>query len=193
MKKIGITGSIGAGKSIVSKFLKTMHYPVYDSDYWAKYLMNNNAVIRHALSSRFGENTYTNIGLNKAFLAEQIFNNKDNLAFVNSIVHPTVGQHFLQWAESQQSELIFIESAILFSSGFNKIVNDIIFVDAPQQIRLQRAMIRDNATNEAIMARIQNQIIEENIARQNSNYIIYNDNQTLIIPQILSILNSING
>ena len=155
--------------------------------------MNNNAVIRHALSSRFGENTYTNIGLNKAFLAEQIFNNKDNLAFVNSIVHPTVGQHFLQWAESQQSELIFIESAILFSSGFNKIVNDIIFVDAPQQIRLQRAIIRDNTTNEAIMARIQNQIIEENTARQNSNYIIYNDNQTLIIPQILSILNSING
>lgn len=186
MKKIGITGGIGSGKSIVSRILKTIGYPIYDSDSWAKHLMNNHPDIRQALTDKFGAETYTHEGLNRTYLAQQIFNNKTNLAFVNSIVHPIVCNHFIQWAENQHSEFVFIESAILFSSGLDKILDKTIYVDAPQELRLQRAMLRDNASAEAIIARINNQSHDNEYARSHSDFIIQNDNQTLLTPQILN-------
>jgi dephospho-CoA kinase len=191
MTKIGITGGIGSGKSVISRILKIMHYPVYDSDYWAKFLMNNDKTIYKALTDKFGPETYSSEGINRPFLAQLIFNNKENLTFVNSIVHPAVGNHFLQWAEEQQSSIVFIESAILFSSGLNKIIDKTIYVDAPQEIRLQRAILRDNATTEAISARIKNQINGDEYARTHSDYIINNDNTSLLIPQIISILQNL--
>ena len=191
MTKIGITGGIGSGKSVISRILKIMHYPVYDSDYWAKFLMNNDKTIYKALTDKFGPETYSSEGINRPFLAQLIFNNKENLTFVNSIVHPAVGNHFLQWAEEQQSSIVFIESAILFSSGLNKIIDKTIYVDAPQEIRLQRAILRDNTTTEAISARIKNQINGDEYARTHSDYIINNDNTSLLIPQIISILQNL--
>ena len=191
MKKIGITGGIGSGKSVVSRILTTMGYPVYDSDSWAKRLMNNHPDIRQALTDRFGPDTYISGNLNRPYLAQQIFNDKENLTFVNSIVHPIVCNHFLQWAESQPTELVFIESAILFSSGLDKFVDKVIYVDAPHEIRLQRAMNRDHASAEAISARINNQLHDNQYAHTHSNYTIQNDNNTLIIPQLLSTLQNI--
>ena len=191
--KIGITGGIGSGKSVVSRVLKIMGYPIYDSDSWAKKLMNNNNDIRNSLTLRFGKDTYTDTGLNRQFLAQQIFCNKENLAYVNSIVHPAVGKHFLQWSERQNSKLVFIESAILFSSGFDKIVDKVIFVDAPQDMRLKRAMVRDNSNAEAVMARIKNQATGDTFARTHSDFIIQNDNKKLLTTQVLSVLNKING
>jgi dephospho-CoA kinase len=187
MIKIGITGGIGSGKSVISRILRLLNYPVYDSDFWAKELMNNNPNIQQALTKRFGHETYQNNTLNRPFLAKQIFNNEDARLFVNSIVHPIVSQHFLDWAENQNTKLVFIESAILFSSGLDKIIDTTIFVDAPQQIRLQRAKLRDNSTDTAILARINSQSQEELYAKKHSNYIINNDNQ-LLIPQITTII-----
>ena len=191
MKKIGITGGIGSGKSVVSRILTTMGYPVYDSDSWAKRLMNNHPDIRQALTDRFGPDTYISGTLNRAFLAQQIVNDKDALAFVNSIVHPIVCNHFVQWATAQHSEIVFIESAILFSSGLDKILDKTIYVDAPQELRLQRAMLRDNASAEAIIARINNQSHDNEYARTHSNFTINNDNNSLTITQLLSILSQI--
>lgn len=191
MKKIGITGGIGSGKSVISRILKTMGYPVYDSDSWAKHLMNNHPNIRQALINKFGIETYTPEGLNRTYLAQQIFNDKANLAFVNSIVHPTVCNHFMQWAENQHTEFVFIESAILFSSGLDTILDKVIYVNAPQELRIQRAILRDNASAEAITARINNQSHDNEYAHTHSNFIINNDNQTLIIPQLLSTLQNI--
>jgi dephospho-CoA kinase len=191
MKKIGITGGIGSGKSIISRILKTMGYPIYDSDSWAKHLMNNHPNIRQALINKFGIEAYTQNGLNRAYLAQQIFNDKANLSFVNSIVHPIVCNHFIQWAENQHSKFVFIESAILFSSGLDKILNKVIYVDAPQELRIQRAILRDKASAEAITARINSQSHDNEYALTHSNFIINNDNQTLIIPQILSTLQNL--
>lgn len=187
MIKIGITGGIGSGKSVISRILRLLNYPVYDSDFWAKELMNNNPNIQQALTKRFGHETYQNNILNRPFLAKQIFNNEDARLFVNSIVHPIVSQHFLDWTENQNTKLVFIESAILFSSGLDKIIDTTIFVDAPQQIRLQRAKLRDNSTDTAILARINSQSQEELYAKKHSKYIINNDNQ-LLIPQITTII-----
>jgi dephospho-CoA kinase len=187
MIKIGITGGIGSGKSVISHILRIMNYPVYDSDFWAKELMNNDKTIQKALTERFGLETYQNNTLNKPFLAQQIFNNESSRLFVNSIVHPIVSQHFLNWANNQKSQFIFIESAILFSSGLNKIIDTTIFVDAPLNVRLQRAKRRDNSTDTAIQARINSQKQEELYAKKHSNYIINNDNQ-LLLPQIITII-----
>lgn len=191
MKKIGITGGIGSGKSIISRILKTMGYPIYDSDSWAKHLMNNHPNIRQALINKFGIEAYTQNGLNRAYLAQQIFNDKANLSFVNSIVHPIVCDHFIQWTENQHSKFVFIESAILFSSGLDKILDKVIYVDAPQELRIQRAILRDKASAEAITARINSQSHDNEYALIHSNFIINNDNQTLIIPQILSTLQNL--
>ena len=191
MKKIGITGGIGSGKSVISRILKTIGYPVYDSDSWAKHLMNNHPNIRQALINKFGIETYTPEGLNRTYLAQQIFNDKANLAFVNSIVHPTVCNHFMQWAENQHTELVFIESAILFSSGLDTILDKVIYVNAPQELRIQRAILRDNASAETITARINSQSHDNEYAHTHSAFIINNDNQTLIIPQLLSTLQNI--
>lgn len=192
MKKIGITGGIGSGKSVISHILSNMGYPVYDSDSWAKILMNSDSHIKKSLISHFGKDCYINNVLNKTFLAQQIFNNKENLTFVNSTVHPIVKKHFLEWANNQNSKFIFIESAILFSSGINNIIDKTIFVDAPQEIRLQRAILRDNSTIDAINNRIKNQLPFETYDRSHSDFIIQNDNKSLIIPQLLSILNNID-
>lgn len=191
MKKIGITGGIGSGKSVVSRLLKAMGYGVYDSDSWAKHLMNGDASIKEALMARFGEETYTKEGLNRAYLAQQIFNNQEALAFVNSVVHPAVGRHFEKWCDEENSRVVFIESAILFSSGFDKMVDATIFVDAPQECRLARAMKRDNATTEAIMARIENQKKEEIYGREHADLVVMNDNKRLIIPQVMSIIENL--
>ena len=191
--KVGITGGIGSGKSIVSRALKNMGYPIYDSDFWAKKLMNEDKEIRDLLTQRFGNEVYTDFGLNRSFLAQQIFNNKENLTFVNSVVHPTVCKHFIWWTEQQSSNVVFIESAILFSSGFDKFVDKVIFVDAPQDLRLKRATARDNASAEAVMARIKNQTEGDEYSRTHSDFIIQNDDKTLIITQILSVLKEING
>ena len=187
MIKIGITGGIGSGKSVISHILRIMNYPVYDSDFWAKELMNNDKTIQKALTERFGLETYQNNTLNKPFLAQQIFNNESSRLFVNSIVHPIVSQHFLNWANNQKSQFVFIESAILFSSGLNKIIDTTIFVDAPLNVRHQRAKRRDNSTDTAIQARINSQKQEELYAKKHSNYIINNDNQ-LLLPQIITII-----
>ena len=187
MIKIGITGGIGSGKSVISHILRIMNYPVYDSDFWAKELMNNDKTIQKALTERFGLETYQNNTLNKPFLAQQIFNNESSRLFVNSIVHPIVSQHFLNWANNQKSQFVFIESAILFSSGLNKIIDTTIFVDAPLNVRIQRAKRRDNSTDTAIQARINSQKQEELYAKKHSNYIINNDNQ-LLLPQIITII-----
>lgn len=191
MKKIGITGGIGSGKSVISRILQIMGYPVYDSDFWAKHLMNNNPVIQQTLTNKFGIKTYTPEGLNRTYLAQLIFNNKENITFVNSIVHPIVCDHFLQWAKEQQSELVFIESAILFSSGLDKIIDLVIYIDAPQDLRLQRAIKRDKTSTEAISARINSQVHDNEFAYTHSNFIIKNDNKTLITPQIIAILQKI--
>lgn len=190
MIKIGITGGIGSGKSVISHILRIMNYPVYDSDFWAKELMNNDKTIQKALTERFGLETYQNNTLNKPFLAQQIFNNESSRLFVNSIVHPIVSQHFLNWANNQKSQFVFIESAILFSSGLNKIIDTTIFVDAPLNVRLQRAKRRDNSTDTAIQARINSQKQEELYAKKHSNYIINNDNQ-LLLPQIITIIKNL--
>jgi dephospho-CoA kinase len=159
MIKIAITGGIGSGKSyIAQQMTELLGIPVYDSDANAKRLNEESPIIRQGLIEIVGDEVYDSKGkLNKALLASYLFANAENAARINALIHPIVKQDFLQWAESQNSQIVAIETAILKESGIDQIVDKVIRVDAPIELRIERAIKRDGATKEQILRRIAQQ------------------------------------
>lgn len=190
MIKIGITGRIGSGKSVVAQLMSVHGIPVYIADDESKKLTNTSPVIRERLIHLFGPDIYTPEGLNKPALAKVIFGNKDLLLQVNQIIHPEVNKHFLTWSEHQQQHGCAIESAILFESGFNKIVDVSLMVYAPLEIRIQRALQRDHSTEEALRKRIESQVSDEE-KKLWADYIITNDGKQPLLPQVEKFLSQI--
>jgi dephospho-CoA kinase len=123
--------------------------------------MNDSEPLREALQSAFGQECYTEEGLNRGWLAQQVFGNEENLQRLNSIVHPVVQQDFEQWASEQEGEYVILESAILFESHFDHLVDVSIAVLAPAPLRLQRAMQRDGASSEQIKSRMAAQVSDD--------------------------------
>lgn len=163
MYKVGITGGIGSGKSTVCRLLAEYGVAVYDSDSKAKELMANSEPLRQALQETFGRECYNEHGLNRAYLASKVFNDKKALAKLNSIVHPAVRADFRAWAESQSSAYVVLESAILFEAGFENEVDTTLAVLAPLEERIRRTISRDGADRAAIEARIANQMSDEEL------------------------------
>lgn len=182
MIKIGITGGIGSGKSVVASLLELSGIPVYIADTESKKLTTTSPVIREKLTALFGTDLYTTAGLNKQLLASHIFGNPDCLKQVNAIIHPEVNSHFAAWAERQHTEICAIESAILFESGFNQTVDSTLMVYAPLEIRICRALQRDTASRKEIERRIQNQLPDEE-KKKRCDYVIINDNKQALLPQ----------
>lgn len=183
MIKIGITGGIGSGKSVVASLLNLLGVPVYIADDESKRLTNESPLIRESLIHCFGEGMYTEEGLNKARLASIIFSDPEQRKTVNAIIHPVVKQDFEDWAARQQTPLCAIESAILFESGFDKLVDKSLMVYAPKALRIQRATARDTASAEAIARRIESQMADEE-KRKLADKVIYNDDKQPLIPQV---------
>ena len=185
---LGITGGIGCGKSFVSSILKECYsIPVYDCDSEAKRLMSSDEGIRGKLIGFVGEEVYSGEVLNRKLLADFLFSNADNAQCVNAIVHPAVWSDFLRWAKDQRCPLVALESAILFECGFNARMDYVLFVDAPEDVRLHRAMQRDSASEEQIRARMNMQHPEE--YRQLSDFIV--DNSRSDDKSLLEVLNRI--
>ncbi len=174
-RRIGITGGIGSGKSFVSRILQQRCLvPVYDCDSEAKRLMTNDSRLRQALTELVGSQTYDSEGqLNRSVVAAFLFANAANAARVNALVHPAVKSHFDHWANAQQTDVVGVESAILVESGMDCLVDDILFVDASEQTRLQRAMQRDGVSALQIRARMRQQRTEE--ARSRATWVIKNE------------------
>lgn len=184
MIKIGITGGIGSGKSVVATLLRLYGIPVYIADEESKRLTNSSPVIRRALVDLVGEAVYDADGkLDKPRLANFIFGQPEHLARVNAIIHPEVNRDFLDWSERQEKAFCAIESAILFESGFDRIVDVKLMVLAPLEIRLERAIARDHASREALERRIKSQMADEEKALR-SDYVIHNDDRQALIPQV---------
>lgn len=190
MRKIGITGGIGSGKSYVCRKIAQRGIPVYYTDDKAKQLMIQNSDVIHALKQLIGEDAYIDGQLNRSRVATYMFDNAANTAKVNAIVHPAVKRDFTQWANSQQSELVVQECAILFESGFEATVDITVEVYAPKELRIKRACQRDNATTEQIISRM-NQQMDEERKRQLADYCIINDGTADIDLQINKMLGSI--
>lgn len=183
MIKIGITGGIGSGKSVVASLLVLSGIPVYIADTESKRLTETSPVIREQLTALLGNDLYTEKGLNKKLLASHIFNHPDTLRQVNAIIHPEVNRDFSAWAERQGAPFCAIESAILFESGFDRFVDLRLMVYAPMELRIRRALCRDTASRSEVIARIQSQLPDE-IKKERSDYTVYNDDRQALIPQI---------
>ena len=187
MIKIGITGGIGSGKSVVAALLELSGIPVYIADTESKLLTATSPVIREKLVALFGEELYTADSLNKRQLASHIFGNPERLGQVNAIIHPEVNRHFLAWVERLNTPVCAIESAILFESGFNRIVDTTLMVYAPMEIRIGRILERDSVSREEIIRRIESQLPDE-VKKEKSDYVIFNDGEQALLPQITAFL-----
>ena len=163
--KIGITGGIGSGKSIVSRLLTLTGIPVYQTDTEAKRLMLSDTGIREGLTALAGNEVYNEKGLNKAFLASYIFGHPEHLKQVNAIVHPRVRDDFRLWAGKARQKIVAMESAILLEAGFTNEVDKIVMVYAPSEVRIARAIRRDSATRKEVERRIQSQMDDEKKTR----------------------------
>lgn len=170
--KIGVTGGIGSGKSTVCRLLADMGAAVYDSDARAKALMNEDMALREAIIEAFGEECYGKEGLNRAYLAAQVFGNEEALARLNAIVHPAVRADFRAWAEVQQSTYVVLESAILFEAGFENEVDSTLAVMSPLEERVRRTMERDGATREEVLRRISHQMSDDELHRLSTHTIV---------------------
>lgn len=187
---LGITGGIGCGKSYVSRILEQLHVAVYDTDREAKRLTLSCPVIRKALIELLGKDVYAGGALNKRLVADYLFANADHAAQINHIIHPPLFDDFKAWVVQQEkagAEVVAMESAILFESGFDRAADYIVVVEAPIEIRIERVMARDGIPREKVIARIKSQI-DENEKILRSDFVICNDGTTPVKAQIEDIL-----
>jgi len=190
-KIIGLTGGIGSGKSTVANYIASKGIPVYIADEEAKKIMERDDV-KQKIQNLFTESILnSDNSLNRKKIAEFVFNNPDKLKELNAIVHPEVRLHFKNWLKEHKNyPFIIKEVAILFETGGNKQCDKVILITAPEELRIERAMKRDNVTKKDILVRIKNQFSESK-KKELSDFIVENinlNNTFLKIDEILKIL-----
>lgn len=186
MKKIGITGNIGSGKSYVCKMFENLGIPVFYSDDETKklYLIPS---VKELINNRFGQEVYFEDGtLNRKLLSYHLFKNEEAMKFIESVLYPALNKHFDEWCGQQTSPYVLYESAILFEKNYEKFFDKIIFVSAPEDIRLQRVMLRDDCTEENVRSRMRLQLGED-LKISKADFVIYNDGVKEVKPQVLEI------
>ena len=175
---VGLTGGIGSGKSTVAKILLKLGFPVYNSDKRAKWLMNNDSILKNNISSIFGENSYINGVLNTNFISNIVFSDPDKIIQLNSLVHPSVSKDFDKWLKLNISHnIIFKEAAILIESGAYLKMNKIILVESRNDLKIERILKRDSTDFDSVKKRMDSQSSDS----KNKNYVDYiiENNETL--------------
>jgi dephospho-CoA kinase len=186
MLRIGLTGGLGSGKSTVAHIFEVLGIPVYYADAASKRLMNDDEKVKAAVQNAFGKKVYPEGKLDRKYLAEIVFKDEKKLELLNSIVHPATLRDADEWISKQTAPYAIKEAALIFESGSHQNLDYVIGVKAPLHLRLQRAMKRDNISHEEAMARINKQINEE-IKMRLCDFIIINDEQQMVIPQVLAL------
>jgi dephospho-CoA kinase len=183
MKRIGLTGGIGSGKSFIADLLTKMGYPVYYSDSRSKELTKSNPTIREGLIDMFGEEVFNEEGLNTTLIAEKMFQDDALRLRINQLIHPIVRKDFEEWVSKQDKDLVFNEAAILFETGAYKTLDATILVYAPESLKIERVMRRENCSKEEVLARMNKQWSDEEKMKL-TNYLILNDEKIPLLVQI---------
>tara|TARA_B100000768_G_C11161861_1_gene324895 strand:+ start:182 stop:757 length:576 start_codon:yes stop_codon:yes gene_type:complete len=187
MKKIGLTGGIGVGKTYVSKIFEQMGIPIFNSDEQAKRCMVEDVNLIDDVKLAFGENMYLRGILQKEVLANIVFKNSNALTKLNALVHPIVKKKFEDWCNMQSTSLVIKEAAILFESDSHLDLDAVICVSAPESLRIARLKKRDGCSDMDLKNRMKkqmNQVQKEELA----DFVIINDEETLLLPQIVNFL-----
>ncbi len=184
--RLGVTGGIGSGKSSVCRVFNVLGIPVFYSDSEAKAIMNNDLSVRSKINAIAGKDLFLNGNLDREELAKIIFNDEELLRRVNALIHPLVFQNFIQWTDMQTAPYVIMETAILFESGASELVDKVLTVVAPLDQRIERTVKGNQLTREQVMDRIRNQM-DDDVRVKNSDYIIYNSENDMIIPSVLRI------
>ena len=185
MLKVGITGGIGSGKSLVAKLFSMLGIPVYESDQRAKWLIEHHKTIISEIKELLGEESYNEEGkYNKVFVSKAVFQNEELLKKLNQIVHPRVRQDFEDWVILQNAPFVIKEAAIMSRNvGLDKI----IVVDSPKDLRIKRLLNRDAHRDKTEIEKvISNQKTEKEFLEM-ADFVINNDENSLLIPQVLKV------
>lgn len=186
MLKVGLTGGIGAGKTTVAQIFEVLGIPVYHADQEAKRLMESDADLIKKIKDAFSELAYSNGVLDSNFLSTIVFNNKQKLELLNSIVHPFTIRDGSAWMARQSTPYAIKEAALIFESGSQGDYDRIVGVFAPPSLRIQRTIKRDHVEREKVMVRIENQM-DESIKMKLCDHVLINDEQQLLIPQVMTL------
>lgn len=185
--RVGITGGIGSGKSLVCRMFAKLGVPVYDADYWAKWLVSYDPEIKKGIVDLFGPEAYTSDGeYNRPYVAKIVFAEPSGLAGLNALVHPAVERHSRAWHEEQAAlghPYTLKEAALMVESGSHKWLDYLIVVTAPEALRIRRVMRRDGLTEAEVRARMASQMPESEKVKL-ADFVIFNDGMQMLIPQV---------
>ncbi|MBS4058543.1 MAG: dephospho-CoA kinase [Bacteroidales bacterium] len=187
MLKVGITGNLGSGKSLVCSIFSALSVPVFNADSEAKALYHD-PHIKNEVISYFGKDVFCSTGdLNATILADKIFKDEQAMEFISGLIHPAVRDRFSQWClQHNQAPYVLYEAAIMIESGHYRMLDKLILVTAPLSLRIQRVMARDHATEASVCSRVDKQMPEADKIPF-ADFMVNNDGETLLIPQVLSI------
>lgn len=186
MKRIGLTGNIGSGKTTVASCFEILGIAVFNADKQAKLLMNKDVYLKQSLIAEFGKEVYLDNELNRKYLSKLAFNDDLVLKRLNALVHPVVQEAFEKWSIQQSGAYVIKEAAILFESNTYQSLDAIICISCPEEIRLKRILKRDDLSEKDVRQRMSHQWAEEKKISL-SDYVITNDNSSLVTPQILRV------
>lgn len=192
MLKIGLTGGIGSGKSTVARIFEVLGIPVYYADEAARRIMNEDEHLKAQISAAFGAQSYINGGLNRAYLAAEVFNDKEKLERLNALVHPITIADSQQWMQRQTTPYAIKEAALIFESGTQRYLDYVIGVSAPISLRILRTTRRDKSAKEKVAAVINRQL-DESIKMKLCDFVIINDEQQAVLPQVMELHNHLLG
>jgi len=186
MLKIGLTGGIGSGKTIIAGIFNVLGIPVFDADRQAKFIMEADKELVLSIQNAFGEESYINGKLNRSYIANIVFNDADKLNVLNALVHPATIHAANAWMGNQTTPYVIKEAALMFESGSASNLDYVVGVYAPQHVRIKRVMERDKVTRDQVLSRMSHQI-NEVIKMKLSDFTVLNDEQHLVIPQVLQL------
>lgn len=184
--RIGITGGIGSGKSTVAKVFEVLGIPVYYADEAAKRIMNEDEELKEQIIHHFGTASYQHNLLDRRYIASLIFNNKEKLELLNSLVHPATIRDGERWMQQQHTPYAIKEAALIFESGAQAYLDYVIGVAAPAAVRIHRVMKRDNISRDEVLARMNLQI-QEVIKMRLCDFVVVNDEQQAVMPQVMAL------